>query len=48
MRSQLVVMQAALHEKLALGPVDQLDGHSRCVVAVGNIDDLETADVDPC
>src|SRR5262245_6117828 len=40
---ELVRVQAALHQQLALGLVDQLDGLRRCGFAVGHIDDLEAS-----
>jgi hypothetical protein len=43
---ELVRVQAALHQELAFGLMDQLDRLSSRRVAVGHIDDLETADVE--
>src|SRR5215510_399573 len=39
-------VQAALHQQLAFGLVDQLDRFCRRGVAVGHVDDLETVDVE--
>src|SRR5262245_47404380 len=43
---ELVRVQAALHQQLALGRVDQLDRLCRCRFAVGHVDDLEAIDVE--
>ena len=43
---QLVGVQAALHQQLALALVDQLDGPRGRGFAVRRVDDLETADVE--
>jgi hypothetical protein len=43
---ELVRVQAALHEQLALGLVDQLHRLCRRGVAVRYVDELETADVE--
>ena len=44
---ELVGVQAALHQQLALGFVDQLDRLCRGRLAVRGVDDLEAIDVDP-
>src|SRR5262249_20147133 len=42
----LVRVQAALHQELAFGRVDQLDRLCRRGVAVGHVDDLEALDIE--
>src|SRR6266511_3754728 len=43
---ELVRVQAALHQELAFGLVDQLDRFCRRGVAVGHVDDLEAVDIE--
>jgi len=43
---ELIGMEAALHQELALGASDHLDGLIRCRVAMGNIDDFVAADIE--
>jgi len=44
---QLVGVQAAFHQELAFGFADQFDRLDRGCLAVGHIDDLDTADIEP-
>ncbi len=44
---EFVGVQAALHQELALGLVDELDRLCRCGVAVRRVDNLKTLDIEP-
>jgi hypothetical protein len=43
---QLVGMQAALHQELAFALVDKLHGFGRSGIAVGNVNELKSANID--